>query len=106
MKAWEAFGEVKDDDAGFDVFINCCGIALEANYVDREQYGTLDALQATAEQKKKGQWLSTAYKTELEEILELDSIYKIMDVCGGIKLNDPKMLEEAAKMVTEAQAQD
>lgn len=96
MEAWDKFSEAEDDNDGFDVFINCCGIALEANYI--EKYGSAEAMQASAEQKKKGQFLSKAYKADLEEILEMDSIYRIMDVCGGIKLNDPKLIEAAAAL--------
>ena len=90
MDAWGKFSEVENDDDGFNVFINCAGIALEDNY-----RGKFDALKATAEQKEAGEYLSPEYKEYLEDTLELDSIYKILDVCGGIKLNDPKLMELA-----------
>lgn len=90
MEAWAKFAEVENDDQGFDVFINCSGIALEDNY-----RGKFDSLKATAEQKEAGEYLSPEYKEYLEDTLELESIYKILDVCGGIKLNDPKLMELA-----------
>lgn len=31
-----------------------------------------------------------------EDCLDLDTIFKVIDACGGVKLNDPKMLEAAA----------
>lgn len=29
----------------------------------------------------------------LEDTLDIQTVYKIIEVCGGVKLNDPKMLE-------------
>jgi hypothetical protein len=91
MDAWREFENVDGDDEGFDVFVNCAGISLEENFKEK-----FDDLRPTAEQKKKGEHLNPEYKEYLEEVLDLDSIYKVLDVCGGIKLNDPKLMEAAA----------
>ena len=32
-----------------------------------------------------------------ESVLDMLSVYKIIEICGGIKLNDPKMMEAVAK---------
>lgn len=93
MEAWEGITKVKDDAEGFDVFINCAGIALEDNYK-----GKFDALKASKEEKEAGEFLSAEYREYLEDTLELDSIYKILEVAGGIKLNDPKLLEVAESL--------
>jgi len=90
MDAWKQIANVGEDDDGFGVFINCCGIALE-----HEFKGKFDALKATADQQKKGEFLSEEYKEYLEEVLDLETIYVILDVAGGIKLNDPKVVEAA-----------
>lgn len=90
MEAWAKFSEVKDDNDGFNVFINCAGIALEDNYK-----GKFDALKASKEDKEKGEFLSEEYKEYLEDTLDLDTIYKVLEVTGGIKLNDPKLMEAA-----------
>lgn len=91
MDAWEKFTDVKTDAEGFDVILNCAGIALEDNFK-----GKFDSLKATAAEQKKGKYLSDDYKEYLEDVIDLDTAYKILDVCGGIKLNDPKLLEAAA----------
>src|SRR6476469_4077747 len=88
MTAWGHFSEVENDEEGFDVFINCCGIALGENFK-----GRFDSLWATAEEKKNGAFLSEQYKEYLESVLDLDTIYKVLEVCGQIKLNDPKLTE-------------
>lgn len=98
MEAWNKFVEVKDEDEGMDVFINCAGIALEKHFK-----GEFDSLKASETERKKGAFLSVEYKEYLEETLDLDTIYKILDVCGGLKLNqDPKALQEAVNLLDEA----
>lgn len=99
MQAWKGFEDADDEDDGFDVFINCSGIALEDDFK-----GKFDALKASESEAKKGAVLSPEYKSYLESVLELDTIYEILDVCGQIKLNfDPKVMEAAAEVATAAE---
>lgn len=37
-------------------------------------------------------------REQLEDILDLPTIYKVIEICGGVKLNDPKLLELASQM--------
>lgn len=99
MDAWSKFAEVEDEDGGFNVFVNCSGIALEENYK-----GKFDALKASKDEQEKGEYLSAEYKEYLEDTLDLETIYKILDVCGGIKLNDPKLMEAAENLENQAAA--
>lgn len=96
MAAWQKIGDLPEGDDGFDVFINCCGIALEENFK-----GKFDALKASPAEQEEGEFLAAPYKEYLLDTLELDTIYKVLEVSGGIKLNDPKLMEAAL----EAQAQ-
>src|SRR5690349_244229 len=55
---FEAWGEIEkvqdnDDDDGFDVYINCSGIALEHNFK-----GKFEGLRASPEEKKNGEFLN------------------------------------------------
>lgn len=100
MNAWREFENVDgNEDDGFDVFVNCAGIGLSQNFKDK-----YDELWPTAEQKKKGMHLNPEYKEYLEGVLDLDSIYKVLDVAGGIKLNDPKLMEAA--LIAAAETED
>lgn len=90
MKAWGEFSNVKSEEEGFDIFINCAGIALENNYRDK-----FDTLKANKEEQEEGEYLSPEYKDYLEDTLDLDTIYLVLEVAGGLKLNDPKLLEAA-----------
>jgi hypothetical protein len=38
------------------------------------------------------------------EALDMETVYKILDVCGGVKLNDPKLMEAALEMAKAQQA--
>lgn len=98
MDAWQEFAKAENDSDGFNVFINCAGISLEHNFK-----GDFDSMKANKEEQEKGEFLSAEYKEYLEEVLDLDTIYKVLDVCGGVKLNDPKLLEAAAALSQESQ---
>lgn len=89
LKAWEQIKDVEEGDDGFNVFIDCCGIALEHEY---KGTGKFDSLKASADS---GAFLSDEYREYLEEVLDLETIYLILEVAGGIKLNDPKLMEAA-----------
>jgi hypothetical protein len=98
MEAWNKFGDVNNEDEGMDVFINCAGIALEKDFK-----GKFESLKASEPERKRGAFLSVEYKEYLEDTLDLDTIYKVLDVCGGLKLNqDPKAIQEAMNLVDEA----
>lgn len=91
MAAWEKISDIEEGDDGFDVFINCCGIALEKNFKGKFDEG----LRASVAEQEKGEFLSPEYKEYLVDTLDLDTIYKILDIAAGIKLNDPKLMEAA-----------
>lgn len=90
MKAWGAFADIEDEEQAFDIYINCCGIALEKNFEDKFNT-TRDADKVITDE----------YREYLEDVLDMDTIYKVLEVCGGLKLNDPKLLEAAEKLAQE-----
>ena len=90
MKAWKEFEKVGDDeDKSFDVFINCSGIALEHEF--KEKF--------TETRGKGDEVLSSEYREYLEDVLDMDTIYKIMEISAGMKLNDPNLLAAAMSQV-------
>lgn len=99
MAAWSKFSEAESDDEGFNVFINCAGIALEENYK-----GVFDTLKASKDEQEAGEVLSAEYKEYLENTLDLDTIYKVLEVTGGLKLNDPKVMEAVMEAAAREQA--
>jgi len=94
MKAWAKFSDVKDEDDAFEIYVNCCGIALSPEFKSTFEK-TLDAESELTED----------YREYLETVLDLDTVFKIMDVCGGLKLNDPKLVEEMEKLAVQQAAE-
>lgn len=90
MKAWGEFANIENEDQAFDIYINCCGIALEKSLGEK--------FNKTTDAEKT---LSDDYREYLEDVLDMDTIYKVLDVCGGLKLNDPKLLAEAERLAAE-----
>lgn len=66
MKGFEDLGATKEESENLDVMVNLCKIAL-----DKLSPGTFDTLEA------------------LEDVLDMPTIWKIIEVCGGIKMGDP-----------------
>lgn len=67
--------EPLSEDEALDVLIDLCAICLS---------GQVD----------------TGDRDALEEALDIDTIYKVIEVCGGIKLNDPNLIA-MAQAITE-----
>jgi hypothetical protein len=93
MKAWGEFANIENEDDAFDIYINCCGIALEKS-VEADFNNTKDAEKV----------ISDDYREYLEDVLDMDTIYKVLEVCGGLKLNDPKLLEQAEALAEQQAA--
>lgn len=90
MAVWEEFKDIdEDEDKSLDIFVNCSGIALEKELSETFE----DDTKGTG-----GEVLSPKYREYLEDVLDMDTIYEIMEVCGGMKLNDPNLLAAVARM--------
>jgi hypothetical protein len=89
MKAWRQHDGEEDEDGekSLDVFINVSGIALESQFLEK-----FEKTRGTG----KEEWLSKDYRDYLEGVLDMDTIYMIIEVCAGMKLNDPNLLAAAA----------
>ena len=70
--------------------------------IDSEEEGinVMLALAALCIQKQVPELV--ANQDELEDALDMPTVYKIIEVCGGVKLNDPNLLAAAQKMAAEA----
>lgn len=85
MKVWEEFKNInsENEEESLNIFVTCAGIAIEETFKDKFD-NTRDADGLTQE-----------YLEYLEDVLDMDTIYKVLDVCGGLKLNDPELLAAA-----------
>lgn len=97
MAAWKEMAELdkhgetdaEREDYSFTIFVNCAGIALENQFKALEKF--------TETKGKLKDPLSKEYREYLEQVLDIDTIYKVLEVCGGLKLNDPNLLAALAE---------
>jgi hypothetical protein len=88
MKEWKKFESLDDEDDSFDIFINCAGLALEKDFLEK--------FPSLTDAKRKKDQLPSDYKEYLEDTLDMDTIYKVLEICAGMKLNDPNLLAAMA----------
>lgn len=74
----EELVEVKSEEEGMDVVLKAAALCLKnqkPEYWDEE---------------------SQTYTEAFEDVADMPTVYKILEVCGGVKLNDPNLLAAAA----------
>lgn len=81
MKIMEAFGTAQSEEEGLDVISDASATALSKARPEFYDKTKKDGLGGSSE--------------EWEEVADIETIYKILEVCGGIKLNDPNLLAQA-----------
>lgn len=95
MKAWGEVSGAETEDDIFEVYINCSGICLSREF--------LDDFEKPLEVDKDGVTrVSEEYHAHLEDIMDMPTIYEVLDVCGGLKLNDPKLAEAVEEAVQDS----
>lgn len=80
MKKWKEIEGLKDEDETVDFLIEVAQLCLSSLY---KEYEDLD---------------------KFEEAVDVPTVHKIIEVCGGIKLNDPELMAAAAAAAMEQQA--
>jgi hypothetical protein len=73
MKTFSELKPVETEDESLDQMLDLATICIES--VDKELAGDRD---------------------RLEEVLDNPTIYKLIEICSGIKLNDPNLIAAAA----------
>jgi hypothetical protein len=77
MKVMEGFGEAETEDEGLDIMLDASALCLKNQ---RPEF-----------------WNDSESKhtEDFEDAVDMPTVYKILDVCGGLKLNDPNLLAAA-----------
>jgi hypothetical protein len=79
MTVMENFGKSENDEEGFEILLTAAALCLA-----KQRPEFYDAEKGTATEA-------------FEDAADMPTIYKILDVCGGVKLNDPNLLAMAAE---------
>jgi hypothetical protein len=81
MKIMDAFGEAKTEQESFEILLDASALCLKS--ARPEFWNDSD----------------DKHSEDFEEVADMPTIYKILDVCGGIKLNDPNLLAAATEVL-------
>lgn len=94
MASWERASKLDDTDDGYDVLIDCAGIALAHNFKEKFEslWPTGDEIAALKKDDEKPV-LSKEYREYLLDTLETPTINRIMKVVAGIDFDDPKLIQ-------------
>lgn len=79
MTVMEDFAKAKSDEEGFEVLLKAAALCVakqRPEFYDAEKGETTEAF---------------------EDAIDMPTVYKILEVCGGVKLNDPNLLAAAAE---------
>ena len=77
MKVMEGFEAAETEDEGLEVMIDSAALCVRSQ---RSEFWD----------EKTGK-----HTEAFEDAIDIPTIYKILDICGGIKLNDPNLLAAA-----------
>lgn len=89
MKRMDEFGKSATNDEGMDILLDCAAICLM-----KERPEFWDKSKERGE--RDGEALEEGgYSEEAEEALDLPTVYRILDICGGVKLDDPNLIAAA-----------
>lgn len=71
MKTLDSLSKVTNEDESIDTLLELARVCLEKVAPE------------------------VAANEDLDDILDMDTIYRIIEVCGGVKLNDPNLVAAA-----------
>jgi shikimate 5-dehydrogenase len=74
MKEWQKAAEVQNEDEFLDILINCTAIAFKQFAPDLSE------------------------KSNIEEAVDLQTMYKILEIAADIRLNDPNLVATAQEL--------
>jgi len=81
MSKMQEFAEVSEEDEGLDILLDAAAICLMKQRPE---------LWDKHKNEGKG-----GYSEDAEDALDMPTVYRILDVCGGVKLNDPNLIAAA-----------
>ena len=79
MVVMEGFAKAASDDEGFEILLRAAALCVSKQ---RPEFYNAETGECTE---------------EFEDAVDMPTVYKILEVCGGVKLNDPNLLAAAAE---------
>lgn len=91
MKRMDAFTSAESEDDGFEALLAAAALCLSKQRPEFWDEKFDNGKTAEGAEKPKGK-----HTEAFEEAADMPTVYKILDVCGGVQLNDPNLLAAAA----------
>lgn len=95
MAKIDEFTNANTEEDGLNVLLDAGALCLRK---DRPEFW--DEKKRTVIKKEDGTEESVpapGYSEEFEEVMDMDTLYRVLEVCGGVKLNDPNLLRAATE---------
>lgn len=92
MKIIDKFGEAKDETEALDIGVEAAAFCLRNQRPEFWNDKKNNGLDDKGEAKPKG-----GHTEAFEKAVDTETVYKILEICGGIKLNDPNLLRAAVE---------
>lgn len=86
MQKMQEFSQVQTEEEGLDILLDAAAICLMKQHPDLWDKKKHKAEEAGVDTYTGG------YSEEAEDALDMPTVYRILDICGGVKLNDPNLL--------------
>lgn len=103
MARMEEFSNVENNDEGMDILLDCAAISLMKDrpevwdkYKDRGVRKVKEGKTQKEVPLEKG-----GYSEDAEDLFDMPTVYRILDVCGGVKLDDPNLLAAVAAQMNQ-----
>lgn len=101
MARMQELDTVTSNDESIDVMLDCAAIALAK---DQAHYWNSKKIRGPGREKdEEGNAIPLplgGYTDLFEEAIDMPTVYKIIEVCGGIKLDDPNLIAAATAALT------
>jgi hypothetical protein len=89
MKYIDAFGTAKTEEEGLAALLTAAALCVQR---ERPEFWDEEKAPLTEELPKGG------YVEDLfEDVFDMDTVYRVLKVCGGVELNNPEILRAAAE---------
>lgn len=99
MKYMDEFGESQGEDAGLEVLLAssalCASRGEASEWYDPDKERTAEREKDGSDEKEVVKLTKGGHTPKWEKVADLPTIYHILDICGGVKLNDPNLIAAA-----------
>jgi hypothetical protein len=89
MAKMKEFQDIEDDDEGLDILIDAAAICLKKQHPK--------FWDAKKHHNEEDNTFKGGFSEEFEEAVDMQTVYRILDICGGVKLDDPNLIAAAAE---------